>query len=174
MVGRQRARRLGRVPEQSIPVFIHAAVLDDVLDFSLSVTDREVGGFLLGGLYRDRVSYVEVTEFLPAGNTIGAFSSLTFTHDTWALLNRQVEQRPSPTRVVGWHHTHPGLGVAMSRHDEFIHRNFFSLPWQVALVVDPRAGELALFQCFAGRMVNIGWLAVPAAAGPAPARGSRR
>jgi proteasome lid subunit RPN8/RPN11 len=57
-------------------------------------------------------------------------------------------------QIVGWHHTHPGFGIFLSRHDEFFHRNFFSQPWQVALVVDPQRGELGFFQWLDGEIVD--------------------
>ena len=37
-----------------------------------------------------------------------------------------------------------GVRAVSSDYDKFIHTNFFSLPWQVALVVDPRA-EVGVF-----------------------------
>jgi hypothetical protein len=38
---------------------------------------------------------------------------------------------------VGWYHSHPSFGIFLSEHDLFIHRNFFSGPAQIAVVVDP-------------------------------------
>ena len=72
-------------------------------------------------------------------------ASLTFTHETWADLHSQVEQKYPTEMIVCWHHTHPGFGVFLSGYDQFIHRNFFPEPWQIALVVDPRrAAALAV------------------------------
>jgi hypothetical protein len=48
-------------------------------------------------------------------------------------------------RVVGWYHTHPGFGVFLSDRDQFIHKSFFDLPFQVAFVYDPKSREHGLF-----------------------------
>jgi proteasome lid subunit RPN8/RPN11 len=163
LTGPGAARRLGSIPPGAPPVFFHTAALEAILDFSLAEPDRECGGFLLGGWYRDRMAYVEVQEFLAAAGSVSAFSSLTFTHASWAMLHRHLESRRPPTILLGWHHTHPGLGISFSRHDRFIQDHFFCRPWQVATVVDPRQRELGLFQWVDGRIENTGVLVVPAA-----------
>ena len=48
--------------------------------------------------------------------------------------------------MVGWYHTHPGWGVFLSGMDLFICNNFFNRPLDVALVIDPCAGDRGWFQ----------------------------
>lgn len=152
---------MGTIPPSSSPIFIYADIVDEILDFSHRQLERETGGFLLGGVYKDRSTYVEISRFLPAKQTDSAFASLTFTHDTWSNLNRQISQEFENETVVGWHHTHPGFGIFLSRHDLFIHRNFFSQPWQIAMVVDPRRQELGFFSWMGNEIVNCGFVLVP-------------
>lgn len=45
---------------------------------------------------------------------------------------------------MGWYHSHPGFGVEFSELDVFIQRNFFSSPTQIALVMDPLDGQVAV------------------------------
>ena len=52
---------------------------------------RELGGFLLGGFYKHEQEYVEISAFLPAQDTHNARATLTFTHQTWAKLNDDVD-----------------------------------------------------------------------------------
>jgi len=134
-------------------------VLDQVLDYSEQDLNRELGGFLIGGLQQQRQA-VDIRHFLPAVDTRSRHASLTFTHDTWSRMHREVQQSFPDDVVVGWHHTHPGFGIFLSGYDLFIQRNFFSEPWQVALVVDPKRQEFGFFQWRAGRVVDCGFVCV--------------
>lgn len=152
--------RLGKFREDSLPVFVHSHVLDVILDDSSFGQHLERGGFLVGNVYEDAKTYLEINAFIPAIETRSRLTSLLFTHDTWAYLNDTM-QRDYPNQVVvGWHHTHPGFGVFLSGHDLFIHRHFFSEPWQVALVVDPRKQEFCFFQWLEGKVVDCGFICV--------------
>lgn len=72
--------------------------------------------------------------------------SLTFTQDAWEHIHRTLERSyPDDEQIVGWYHSHPGFGIFLSEHDLFIHRNFFSGPSQIALVVDPHATTEGVF-----------------------------
>ena len=48
-----------------------------------------------------------------------------------------------PHLVLGWYHTHPGWGLFLSAHDQFIHGNFYGGPHHVALVIDLRLPKMA-------------------------------
>lgn len=140
-------------------------VLDRILEYSDASPDIESGGFLLGRRCRDpryRRDFLSIRQFLPASATTGQIDSLTFTHETWARLHDTIDTRFPDLEILGWHHTHPGFGIFLSRHDEFIHRNFFDSRWHVAMVVDPCQGEFGFFQWLDDRLVNTGFLLVPA------------
>ena len=62
--------------------------------------------------------------------------------------------------LLGWQHTHPGLGVFLSEQDLFIHRNFFAEAWQIALVVDPRRQDFAFFHWRQGQVRDCGFVCV--------------
>ena len=144
-----------------IPLFVHEQVLEEILDYSEQDIHRELGGFLLGGIYRDADTvYLEVEHFLPAIETESNIASLTFTHETWSALHRQVEMDHPDAQILGWHHTHPDFGIFLSAHDRFIHRNFFSATWQVAMVVDPKRREFGFYQWREGDIVDSGFKCV--------------
>ena len=162
----QRGNSLGNIYRNAIPIFVYEEVLEEILDFSEKDMTRERGGFLLGGLHRDRHLFLEVRHFLPALAAESRAASLTFTHDTWATMNRQVEEEYPNELVVGWQHTHPGFGVFLSGYDLFIQKNFFNHPWQVALVVDPKRKEFGFFQWRDGRVKDCGFMTVAGSAAP--------
>ncbi len=154
----RRGRRLGTVHDGAYAVLIRESVLEEILEYSESDLTREVGGFLVGRAQESPRPVVEVLHFLAAGGTRSEAASLTFTHQTWSRMNREIEERFPEELVVGWHHTHPGLGIFLSQYDLFIHRNFFGEAWQIAMVVDPRQEELGIFQWKGDHVVDCGFV----------------
>ena len=155
-----RRRVLGELNEDGIDVYVRESVLERILDYSERDVTRELGGFLLGGYHLDKAPYLEVRHFLEAAETPSNAASLTFTHETWASMTRDVTDRFPDELIVGWHHTHPQLRVFLSGYDMFIHRHFFKQPWQIAMVVDPVAQEFGFFQWSGDQIVDCGFTCV--------------
>ena len=151
---------IGEIYDDALPVHIHEETLEQILDYSENDKSQEIGGFLLGGLHIDEIEYIEIRHFLPAQMAHSRMASLTFTHETWARMTREVDEQFPDAVVLGWHHTHPNFGVFLSAYDLFIHRHFFSEPWQVALVVDPLRQEFGFFQWRQDAIVDCGFICV--------------
>src|SRR5438552_2882499 len=115
---------------------------DEIEAHAFSETAKEVGGILVGTLTGNGVHLVGA---IPALKAEGAAAHVTFTHEVWADVMKTVDEKFAGQQVVGWYHTHPSFGLFLSEYDLFIHRNFFSEPRMVALVIDPVAGDLAWF-----------------------------
>ncbi len=140
-----------------IPVFISEEVMREIERQTLADKEREVGGVLLGGFYRnDEGSFVEVTDHIAAEKAKGTDVSLTFTHETWEQIHEQIAQRKDSVQIVGWYHSHPGLGVFMSKDDEFIHTSYFSDPWHIAIVHDPIYTNWGCFKWSDGQLDRTG------------------
>lgn len=158
----EKCRRIGEISQEAVTLFVHEKVLEEILDFSHEDLQRETGGFLIGNLYQnDGFKYVELESFLPAVHAVSHSASLKFTHETWSQANSEVQSRFFGKRIVGWHHTHPGLGVFLSAYDRFIHRNFFGQNWQFALVVDPCQQEFGFYQWQGDAVRDCGFIYVP-------------
>jgi len=139
-------KAIGTLHESAAPVFVYESVLEEILDYSHRDLTREVGGYLVGDLCTDQSRpYVEVTNFCPVKGKSQA-ANFTFTREASSAAQRDIATRFPDKRMVGWHHTHPGIGIFLSGYDLFIHRNFFSEWWHVAIVVDPKRQELGFFQ----------------------------
>jgi proteasome lid subunit RPN8/RPN11 len=150
--------QLGEASSSGSAIYVFDDVLAHVVRYSETDLQRELGGFLLGGLHQDRQVYVEVRAFLPALGAASRAASVTFTGDTWAEMARRAEADYPGELVLGWHHTHPRLGVFLSAYDLFIHRHFFSQPWQIALVVDPCQRQIGFFQWRGEQVVDCGFV----------------
>lgn len=121
---------------------IDHAAMSVIEDHCFSTVSEEVGGLLVGN---DREGTLTITAAYPATSASAGQAHVTFTHDVWAELLPVIERDHPDERIVGWYHSHPGFGLFLSEYDQFIQRSFFSDPVQVALVVDPVAGERAWF-----------------------------
>lgn len=117
---------------------------------------RECGGVMVGQkLEGEKGPVVLVEAVIPALYAEGHHGSVTFTHETWEQINQEKDQNYEDLRIVGWYHTHPGFGIFLSDYDEFIQKNFFDLPWQVAFVLDPRSGDTGAFGWVEGEIARL-------------------
>jgi proteasome lid subunit RPN8/RPN11 len=107
----------------------------------------EVCGVLVGEWKRDAAGpFVEVRHIIESNAARSGPAEVTFTHDTWAAINREMDTRHQGLRIVGWYHTHPDFGIFLSEYDVFIHRHFFSGAGQIAWVLDPIRNQEGLFR----------------------------
>jgi proteasome lid subunit RPN8/RPN11 len=135
------------------PPFVLSSDLQEQLEeHAFSRTDAEVGGFLVG--VKDAGSSVKLTGIVPALSAESGQAHLTITHDVWDEVLPQVEQEFPGDVIIGWYHTHPGFGLFLSPYDMFIQEGFFPSEHQVALVIDPLAGELGYFGWRDGEVVE--------------------
>ena len=130
-------RGIGNSPK----VFIcQSAVRTVEVHLSSDVT-REQGGFLVGSPYVDlanREVYVDISAAIPAVGAIGTVGHWKLTREALAYASRILETRYAEKMVVGWYHSHPGLGAFFSGTDHQTQKLFYPNDWNVALVCDPR------------------------------------
>jgi proteasome lid subunit RPN8/RPN11 len=109
-----------------------------------STTEHEVGGVLVGEFADEGPPIVH--SLIPARHAAEGASDLTFTQQSWEDIHARMDREFSGLTIVGWYHTHPGYGLFLSAQDQFIHENFFQNPSQIAVVIDPLAGEEAVYR----------------------------
>ena len=126
--GRNEGLRVFFTPEVHQALWRHA-----VLDTSV-----EICGVLVGSWHRDQAGpFVKIVESIRGEGAETRFAEVTFTHETWAKINAEMDNKFSKLSIVGWYHTHPDFGIFLSDRDRFIHEHFFSGPGQIAHVIDP-------------------------------------
>jgi proteasome lid subunit RPN8/RPN11 len=132
-------------PAEQVQVFLRQAAVRQIQEHSASDLDSELGGVLLGRTGEsDEHIMVAVSAALPVVTDDLGPVHFTFTADAWSQLHRDKERLYPDLDIVGWYHTHPGLGVFYSADDVVVHKAAFVLPWQVGLVVDPIGNEAYL------------------------------
>lgn len=135
----------GQIGQDRVRVFLTQSALETMNQHAASEPHHEIGGVMVGSVAHDAQTFVIVEAAIRGQHMTHTRGSVTFTHDSWAAIYREIDASYPDKRIVGWYHSHPGFGIFLSEHDLFIHRNFFSAPWQVAFVTDPKARTCGLF-----------------------------
>lgn len=130
---------------------INPVILDEIEEHAYSNLQAEVGGMLVGNVDG---STTKITGAIPALTASADQISLTFTHEVWDVILKQVHEKFPGQQIVGWYHTHPSFGLFLSQYDSFIQENFFSNPGQLALVIDPIAGDFAWFELDTKKVIH--------------------
>ncbi len=134
------------MPAGDWAIFLHLEAIEAIIDSLPGQEQMEVGGLLVGRECADDAGvYLVVAGAIPARQARGTAVSVTFTHQTWDQLSAEKANRYPDQAIVGWYHTHPGLGVFLSERDLFIHRNFFANSTHIAVVIDPSKFTWGIF-----------------------------
>ncbi len=137
-----------RAPVQVvIPAALHAELL---VSRSLSL-EVEEGGFLTGEVYRDSEaegSFIVSVQSAPTAEQTGAsLLHFTFTGDSFTAIKKSLREGQSGTRLLGWYHTHlfgATDKMGLSSIDVRLHLSTFTLPWQVAGLINIEGGQRVL------------------------------
>lgn len=141
-----RQLRVTELPEATFPcgqnqdfrIFFEPKVHAEVRRHAIESCAVEICGVLVGQWARDAEGpFVRIAESIRGEAATSKFAEVTFTHETWAKINAEMDTRFSTLAIVGWYHSHPDFGVFLSDRDRFIQEHFFSGPGQIAYVVDP-------------------------------------
>ena len=152
---------MGTVAGDDLQIFLSEETLREIVTYAKSDLGHELGGVLPGSFHQHRGRlWIEIDGYIQARQYVNTSASFKFTHDSWSAITREKEARFADVPLVGWQHTHPGYGVFLSGMDLFIQNHFFNLPYQVALVVDPRADTLGFFQWKRGKVAPVGFFYV--------------
>jgi len=136
-------------------IYIKKDVYDFIENYSRTNLSRELGGILLGNVYEtDNVQFIVIDAAIEARDADSKSVSIRFTHKAWEYINSVKEKKYKDKKIVGWFHTHPSFGIFLSEFDKFICKNFFSLSWQIAYVVDPVNNVKGIFQWKNGELIQ--------------------
>ena len=129
---------VGERVEENKNIYISQPVYKQIHSFTKNKTTNESGGMLIGSVIEEfGKTNIIISGFVEAKYCEATPTTLTFTHETWDYVHREIEKKHKGKKIVGWIHTHPDFGIFLSEYDKFIHQNFFSEAHQVAYVVDP-------------------------------------
>jgi proteasome lid subunit RPN8/RPN11 len=86
-----------------------------------------------------------VNNLIPGGDETSEVSC-TFPPQRLAEVANDIVEGRIDGRIVGWYHSHPGLGLFLSQTDVGTHMGFHQFsPYAVSLVADPQSGEFGVW-----------------------------
>ena len=130
-----------RIPERpaGFQIVVRRSTLAVIQEHGRSSAYVEVGGMLVGNLYWDNGPFLLVEASIVGKHTVNSAASIKFTLESWRyFLAKQKTSYPNDL-IIGWYHTHPGLGVFLSSTDLFHCNHTFYAPHQIAYVYDPKS-----------------------------------
>ncbi|MEW6621138.1 MAG: Mov34/MPN/PAD-1 family protein [bacterium] len=148
----------GDVENAKLAVFIDAMTFLDVRKHAQKRIDREVGGFLIGDALQEKGAlFIQITHLMMVQEIQHKSGEFIFTHEVWKTIDSLMSERYHDKQLLGWYHTHPGIGLFLSPEDKFIQNNFFNHPWQVTLVLDPLTKYQVFYYSQKTKLVNVGF-----------------
>jgi proteasome lid subunit RPN8/RPN11 len=138
----------GWLDKPQVEVFLTQPVYSRICLHAGSDLNNEVGGVLTGRWCQDAITgvqFIVVDSALPARHTRQGSAFLTFTSDSLVTFQDEIELNHPGKQIVGWYHTHPGMGVFLSGYDTWLHEHFFPENYQAALVIEPRSAQAGFF-----------------------------
>jgi proteasome lid subunit RPN8/RPN11 len=136
----------GLAPDSGLLIAVSTTALDTV-SRHLAAHDDEQGGLLLGEVYAEgedvaRSRVVRITQAVPSQDFASSGVSLRMESVVWDEARRRLDAQKM---IVGWYHSHPGLGAFFSDTDRRTQRAFFPHAYSVGWVVDPLRGDSEWF-----------------------------
>ena len=134
----QNIMHIGERVEEDTNIYLSQSVYKQIHKFTQNKTTNESGGVLVGTVVEALgKTNLLIEHFIEAKFCEATPTTLTFTHESWDYIHKELNKRYAGMKILGWIHTHPNFGIFLSEYDKFIHQNFFADPTQVAYVVDP-------------------------------------
>lgn len=123
---------------QPLNIIIEDIIFDKIQKHVVSNLHVEMGGVIIGRVYsHNGITYVEATDIIQIDQPDATFASLKFDYKAWINID-QIKNSYFPDKnIVGWYHSHLGLGIFYSLSDISVHRIAFPEKWQFGIVVDP-------------------------------------
>ena len=134
--------------EGMFEIYISKVSMDRIIEHCKAYSQKrlEVMGLLIGDIFKwdEHVfSLVKntVTTELKATNI-----SVKFDRDGFEGLFTKLDYLDYDYVIVGWYHSHPGLGCFLSQKDIETQKRMFNKPFHTALVVDPIKRETKAYK----------------------------
>lgn len=136
--------------EPGLRVYLQYDLWRALDQYAVRDTSRELAALLVGlvaeGPDGDTLLIEDAIE-VGLGEAKERFSSRSWQHA------RRVARTRYPDRVIlGWYHTHPGLGLDLSSEERDVHGAIFPEHWQILYVVDPVSRDRNFYRKIEGKL----------------------
>jgi JAB domain-containing protein similar to deubiquitination enzymes len=130
-----------RGPAGSYPIFIEQKAIAALHDHAGAAKGQALLGFLVGDLYvcpTTKIRYAVIDSTIRLNQAIYGDKTLVVVSRLWDRI--QEELRRIHGHLIGWYHSHPTTPARLSAGDVETHEQYFTQPWQAALVLGSDGG----------------------------------
>ena len=129
-------------------IFISEAAVSDMISHADkgASENAEVMGLLAGHVHRDDKGIYAIAERTVTSRLLSDAVSVRFDHSDMRALFDALDGLNFDYVIVGWYHSHLGIGCFMSETDVATHESSFGDDTGFAVVIDPIREELKVFK----------------------------
>ena len=128
-------------------IFVSERAIDDMIEHSEkgAMENAEVMGLLAGHVYRDADGEYAIVSRTVTSRLLSDDVSVRFDPSDMETLFDALDGLDFDYVIVGWYHSHLGIGCFMSETDVRTHSSAFG-DTGFAMVIDPIKGEIKVFR----------------------------
>lgn len=143
----ERMNALYQEMRSELPLYIQKTAEEKMRNHSLAglAKEQEVMGLMLGGAFTHDGRIYAIVRDVVTTNLDASISSVRFHEESMEGLFDSLDDLDFEYSIVGWYHSHPGMGCFMSEIDVGTQQGVFNLPHHSALVLDPLNHELEAY-----------------------------
>ncbi len=133
--------------------------MDKILSHCKAYSKRmlEVMGFLVGDVYKWNDLRFALVKNVVSTDLESTKISVKFHRDGFEGLFEKLDDLRYDYVIVGWYHSHPGLGCFLSSKDIETQKRMLNNPFHTALVVDPIKEEVKAYKLKNEGYVEVGF-----------------
>lgn len=145
------------IPDKPFDLYLTKTSMDRILAHCKSYEERmlEVMGFLIGDVYKWDNNTFTLVKDVVSTELEATNISVRFDRDGFEGLFNNLENLRYDYVIVGWYHSHPGLGCFLSSKDIETQRRMFNMPFHTAFVVDPVKKEMKAYKLKDGGYLEV-------------------
>lgn len=134
--------------DKQFEFYIPKKCMDKINKHCQDFADRrlEVMGFLVGDVYKFKELTFTLVKDVISSELESTRISVRFEKDGFGELFEKLENLKYDYIIVGWYHSHPGMGCFLSSKDIDTQKRMFNKPFHTALVVDPIKREMKAYR----------------------------
>ncbi|UCE73924.1 MAG: Mov34/MPN/PAD-1 family protein [Methanomassiliicoccales archaeon] len=136
------------VSKGTFELYLTKTSKDKILEHCNAFADQklEVMGFLIGDVLRWKNRFFSLVKDVVSTDLKATNISVRFAKEGFEPLFEELDGLNYDYLIVGWYHSHPGLGCFMSKKDIETQKRTFNKPYHMALVVDPLKTEMKAYK----------------------------
>ena len=133
--------------DTTFDIYLRKGCMDEIMEHCRAYAGRklEVMGLLVGDVFSWKTRRFTLVRDVVSTDLDATNISVRFDSEGFEGLFGQLEDLLYDYVIVGWYHSHPGLGCFLSATDIQTQKRMFYAPFHTALVVDPIQGEIKAY-----------------------------